>query len=1020
MQSGFQYSSITVAAAMFLTSATAVPGNTLNNATLSGDVSYADGNTTTITNNLTLNSADVELRGLWEFLGTNTIGGSGRIHLVNTGDINLVRSSHSGIAPGHQLTIGSGVEVVGSRENDTGSPRITYHPTSFIYDPDRLINYGVLAAEGDPDDTGSDLWIYTLAMENYGLVTARSGGHMFLWMRDAWQNDGVYRVEDGGTFTLAGTIDTTTLGTLESQGTGQFLLQATLENAGNTLTLDASTGSLQLWYINTINGGRVEGLDGAKLFSHAFDNRLLRLELNQGVVLDTDVDIFGSSADVEVRGGLTINKHFFFNGDLMSVIGDDPAVGSTLDGMGLLELNDGLNFSEPLTIGADLTVRGGSYAAEIESSSASTLTNLGTIEALAHDRLDIESDLSQQGMILADDGDIQLEGNTHNTGSIVVTNNGSVRFDAGTQSGQVSATNGGKFRFFGGANTAAGTVSATNGGVVQVSFDVQNDGSISVDDGFLWLENGQVLGNAAVVTDSTVVLSNNVSSAALPSVPRTNSGWGLYSGTLDNTGNTITLNADGNTQWTLYGISFVVGGTIDSTDGTPLRMGHFLEARNSNATLDAVALQTQILLGQGHTLTAINGTTLSGGVMFDGGGLLVLDQPTTFADLPTMTGTGGAMRLLSDLDLGGATWTLPAAVNTVELSQYSQGGELPLSVSLVNGEVVGSATQRLMVPGRAGGDPVVFNNLTLAVDVDLLNTYSLAVIQDDVTLDGATLRMWTGPLSGPIEADSLIRHGELQLAVGGQLLGQGELRFVQGYPGGFGGFTTIDDELIISQDITVIGGDGRGLIGTDTGPTRNQGTLRAETRPDGRSSLLIVGTGLENTGTLEVEPGGWIDVVGDATLGGELLLDYAGATGLNEGDVFDVLTASSLLGGFDLLTVQLPPELDGLGLGAALIYGPDSVSARISLIGDLNGDGFVGLEDLDLLINAWNQPVSVGDWSAGDASGDGFVGLDDLDALLNSWNTGTPPGAVTSVPEPALIAWLMMGGLMLTGNRRRH
>ncbi len=75
-----------------------------------------------------------------------------------------------------------------------------------------------------------------------------------------------------------------------------------------------------------------------------------------------------------------------------------------------------------------------------------------------------------------------------------------------------------------------------------------------------------------------------------------------------------------------------------------------------------------------------------------------------------------------------------------------------------------------------------------------------------------------------------------------------------------------------------------------------------------------------------------------------------------------------------------------------------------SLPGDLDGDGFVGLSDLDLVLNNWNLNVPPGDALA-DPSGDGFVGLDDLDIVLNHWNTGTPPVAgLASAAEPEATA----------------
>ena len=90
-----------------------------------------------------------------------------------------------------------------------------------------------------------------------------------------------------------------------------------------------------------------------------------------------------------------------------------------------------------------------------------------------------------------------------------------------------------------------------------------------------------------------------------------------------------------------------------------------------------------------------------------------------------------------------------------------------------------------------------------------------------------------------------------------------------------------------------------------------------------------------------------------------------------------------------------------------------------SLTGDLDGDGFVGLDDLDIILNHWNQNVTIGDPLMGDITGvggspDGFVGLDDLDVLLNNWNAGTPPaGQDVAIPEPATLALLAIGASLL-------
>ena len=91
-----------------------------------------------------------------------------------------------------------------------------------------------------------------------------------------------------------------------------------------------------------------------------------------------------------------------------------------------------------------------------------------------------------------------------------------------------------------------------------------------------------------------------------------------------------------------------------------------------------------------------------------------------------------------------------------------------------------------------------------------------------------------------------------------------------------------------------------------------------------------------------------------------------------------------------------------------------------TLAGDLNGDGYVGLDDLDIVLGNWNQSASAGNLLQGDPSGDGYVGLDDLDIVLSNWNTGTPPTTSNAVPEPTSVALLAMGVAGLASYRRHR
>ncbi len=183
-----------------------------------------------------------------------------------------------------------------------------------------------------------------------------------------------------------------------------------------------------------------------------------------------------------------------------------------------------------------------------------------------------------------------------------------------------------------------------------------------------------------------------------------------------------------------------------------------------------------------------------------------------------------------------------------------------------------------------------------------------------------------------------------------------------------------------------------------------------------------------NTGVLDIEIGGitqdtgydHVHVTGMAQLYGELNVSLINGFTTLPGDSFAILTAAGgIIDAFNLLNL---PDISAsnqawqiTNTGAAIVL--DVLS---TLAGDLNNDGFVGLDDLDIVLNNWNQNVTAGALTEGDPSGDGFVGLDDLDIVLNNWNNGTPPPInTTSIPEPGTAIILALNGFAL-GCRRHH
>ena len=134
---------------------------------------------------------------------------------------------------------------------------------------------------------------------------------------------------------------------------------------------------------------------------------------------------------------------------------------------------------------------------------------------------------------------------------------------------------------------------------------------------------------------------------------------------------------------------------------------------------------------------------------------------------------------------------------------------------------------------------------------------------------------------------------------------------------------------------------------------------------------------------------------------------------INTGDLSVVIDGLTNSGQWDGLAISQDGTRLFVGdFGTDRIY--EFILATSNLEGDLDGDGFVGSGDLDIVRSNWGQSVTGAE--NGDPSGDGVVGSADLDVVRANWGAGTQPA---SVPEPSTL-FLLLGGMIAAISLRRR
>ncbi|MEZ6193943.1 MAG: hypothetical protein R3C45_22080, partial [Phycisphaerales bacterium] len=171
----------------------------------------------------------------------------------------------------------------------------------------------------------------------------------------------------------------------------------------------------------------------------------------------------------------------------------------------------------------------------------------------------------------------------------------------------------------------------------------------------------------------------------------------------------------------------------------------------------------------------------------------------------------------------------------------------------------------------------------------------------------------------------------------------------------------------------------------------------------------IVGDYTLTVGTVEIEVGGAGNPIDLVTATGDIDISILGTTldlralGSMAAGTYTVLesTGGNITGMFENISAfnLFGVNVTVLNTGTAITVTLDSDL----VFADPNLDGFVGIEDLNIVLGNWNQYVTMWDLQSGDLNGDGYVGAADLNAILGNWNAGTPPlppDVSATIPEP--------------------
>jgi len=509
---------------------------------------------------------------------------------------------------------------------------------------------------------------------------------------------------------------------------------------------------------------------------------------------------------------------------------------------------------------------------------------------------------------------------------------------------------------------------------------------------------------------------------------------GAIAGVTFDTGNftvngAVTMAADtGGSSITGVTANLTIGGATPNTTATgvfnagSIILGSFT---NTNGAVTGSAIATATLTINGGTVNVTSGITNNS------------TQGTTVSTLNLNSGTlnmnatgiGGAGAVNSGT--GPITVVLPAGGQTATLANLGAGGINGVGLDMNNLGVLkidGASTSYTgSTTINAGGTISVLATGTLPATTDVVDNGTLILANPTQAINS---------LNSTTAATLTLNSTVLTVTNGGSFIGAIQSGAT---PGGLivPAATTLTTDSVKLGSLEV---DGNHVIRSNAIPSVSKiNSLIIAGSYGGSASAISTWTGsLDLTNSkLIIEDSTGSRAADIAKIKDEALA--SNTTGL-VGIFSSTANAANLAAGKVVKVVAVSDNAVRIATfpaGSTNFGGTNNVDASSILVaavfkGDANMDGVVDIQDLTDVANHWQQSVT--DWSQGDFDGSNFVDIQDLTAVANNWQAGVGAGGGSSfsdalaqiggfkpaaTPEPASLALLGLGGLLLTNRRRR-